>query len=200
MSASGGSVGSRVKSMPGLNPGFAPATPSRNSSCGKRKPAGSRRPLARCHAMNVRSAALLRASGPAAQWLTSPDHPPELAEERAMMPLDLFTDDPRWAAWRTELRGDKATKVRRSALPRQCIRSDVSPARRRNSMSGCQRHRYPGEFIVFAIGASGGKIGMALAGRGAEQRADISGAGLDGIRPKAVQIGPKAAEPAYTRS
>jgi len=88
--------------MPGLNPGFAPATPSRNSSCGKRKPAGSRRPLARCHAMNVRSAALLRASGPAAQWLTSPDHPPELAEERAMMPLDLFTDDPRWAAWRTE--------------------------------------------------------------------------------------------------
>jgi len=28
-----------------------------------------------------------------------------------MMPLDLFTDDPRWAAWRTELRGDKATKV-----------------------------------------------------------------------------------------
>ena len=61
--------------------------------------------------MNVRSAALLRASGPAAQWLTSPDHPPELAEERAMMPLDLFTDDPRWAAWRTELRGDKATKV-----------------------------------------------------------------------------------------
>src|SRR5215472_758814 len=112
MSASGGSVGSRVKSMPGLNPGFAPATPSRNSSCGKRKPAGSRRPLARCHAINVRSAALLRASGPAAQWLTSPDHPPELAEERAMMPLDLFTDDPRWAAWRTELRGDKAALSR----------------------------------------------------------------------------------------